>query len=94
MKWLKLLKKHWKLLLVILYLVSPIDLIPDAILPTGLADDTIVVIATLANYLRNREKDNLGKALSTKDRLKNLKSALHGKKENVQDGEIVEDSKA
>ena len=42
----------WRYLLVLLYLASPIDLIPDFFLPFGLVDDAYLLLLSLDNLLR------------------------------------------
>lgn len=37
-------KKHYYLILTVLYLLSPIDIVPDAIPVAGQADDLLVVL--------------------------------------------------
>lgn len=59
MKLLKLLRKHWRILIVLVYLISPIDLIPDALAPVGFADDLLVIIAALASYLKQKQTEKM-----------------------------------
>lgn len=59
MKLLKLLKKHWKILAVLVYLLSPIDIIPDALMPAGFADDLLVILAAAASYLKQRQVEKM-----------------------------------
>ena len=71
------LKQNWVLIAAIIYVISPIDFIPDTLLPVGFADDIAVLLATLfIRYLKHRR--------DTK-----LQTNLH-KNENVVEGEIVE----
>lgn len=51
------LKKYWKPILVVVYLVSPLDIIPDVLLPLGYTDDALMIIALILEYvLRNRSE--------------------------------------
>lgn len=50
-------KKNWWLLLVVLYLILPLDIIPDVILPFGLADDLLLVILSAIKAHRANKKD-------------------------------------
>jgi uncharacterized membrane protein YkvA (DUF1232 family) len=59
MKILRLLKKHWRILLVAIYLISPIDLIPDALVPAGFADDLLVILAAVASYLKQKQTEKM-----------------------------------
>lgn len=52
----KWLKRNWKYLLVALYIISPIDIIPDALLPFGAGDDFIVFMGALVNYMREKKE--------------------------------------
>lgn len=71
----KFIKKHWKLILTIIYLLSPIDLIPDVLLPLGYTDDLILIItAVLDYYVQNKRRDPID----------------FDKKSDVVDGEIVD----
>lgn len=50
-KTLNFIKKHWKLILAVLYLILPIDLIPDVLLPLGYTDDLFLVVSAVLSYL-------------------------------------------
>ena len=41
------LKKNWLLIAAIIYVLSPIDIIPDFLGPLGYSDDALVLILTL-----------------------------------------------
>ncbi len=41
------------------YLLSPIDLIPDALAPVGFSDDLLVIIAALASYLKQKQNQKM-----------------------------------
>ena len=56
-KILRFIKKHWKLILALAYLISPIDLIPDVLMPIGYTEDILVVVAAVLEYLVKRKKD-------------------------------------
>ena len=53
------LRENWLLVLALIYVLSPIDFIPDALLPVGFGDDLLVLLATLAKKYwdnkRNKE---------------------------------------
>lgn len=50
-----LIKRHWKLILVIIYVISPIDLIPDVLFPLGYTEDILLVVSMVLDYfLRKR----------------------------------------
>jgi len=65
------------LIAAIIYIISPLDFIPDALLPVGFADDIAILLATLfIRYLKHRRNSELQVNLD--------------KNENVVEGEIVE----
>jgi len=45
-------KKHFYLILTVLYLLSPIDIVPDAIPIAGQADDLLVVLLQAARMYK------------------------------------------
>lgn len=50
----------WRLLwmvLAVLYVLSPIDLIPDAVPVAGLADDAVVILISLLTFFFNKSKN-------------------------------------
>lgn len=54
----RFLRKNWALILAILYFFFPLDIIPDIIPGFGLADDILVLFATLfINYRKSTKKD-------------------------------------
>lgn len=58
----KFLKKNWLLILAVLYVILPVDLIPDVLPVLGLGDDVLVLIATgLIKYFKGRkgEKEDI-----------------------------------
>lgn len=53
----RFLKKNWKLILAILYLLSPIDIIPDIVPVVGVSDDlAALVLALVLRYLEYRKE--------------------------------------
>jgi uncharacterized membrane protein YkvA (DUF1232 family) len=70
------LEKNWLLILAIIYLILPVDLIPDAIPVVGSLDDAALLIINLIQkyILWKREKEQ----------------AESRTKGNVKEGEIVE----
>lgn len=75
------LKKNWTVIFAVLYLLSPLDFIPDIIPVLGVSDDLIVLLVTLAikflDYKNNQDKNTA----QTPKGFKNTK---------ILDGEIVE----
>ena len=56
------LKKNWFLVLAILYVLSPIDFLPDFLGPLGYSDDVLVLILTaLIKYIQMRKGHKDGK---------------------------------
>ncbi len=60
----KFLKDNWILILSLIYILSPIDIIPEAFLgPFGIIDDSLLVILLLTKgileYLHNRKINSL-----------------------------------
>lgn len=55
------LKDNWLLILALIYVLSPIDFIPDALLPIGFGDDLLVLLLTLAKkyWGYKKKKDNI-----------------------------------
>jgi uncharacterized membrane protein YkvA (DUF1232 family) len=57
----KFLKKNWLLILSLIYILSPIDLIPEAFLgPLGLIDDAgllfILILKAIIQFLQERQR--------------------------------------
>ncbi len=52
------LQKKWPFLLVILYVLSPIDLIPDFVAPLGSVDDTALLIIEFIRQYNEYRKNN------------------------------------
>lgn len=52
-------KENWLLILALVYVISPIDFIPDVLLPAGFGDDLLVILVALAkkywSYKTNNE---------------------------------------
>lgn len=42
----------WQFLVVLVYVLSPIDLVPDILLPSGLVDDTVAIAFILSRFAR------------------------------------------
>lgn len=62
----KFLKKHWLDILMLIYVLLPIDIIPDAIPILGTADDVIVILLDLLKiYYLEQKKNN--EAISEKN---------------------------
>jgi uncharacterized membrane protein YkvA (DUF1232 family) len=54
---LKFIRKNWKLILVIVYLLSPLDIIPDVIPVFGATDDiALALLAVLSKYIEFRKE--------------------------------------
>ncbi len=58
---LKWLRRHWKLVLAVIYVLSPVDIIPEAIVgPLGIPDDILVVLGAVVSYIKEkREQDKI-----------------------------------
>lgn len=69
------LEKNWLLILAIIYLILPIDLIPDAIPVVGSLDDSALLIINLIQKYILWKKENEQKEGREKD--------------NIHEGEIV-----
>jgi uncharacterized membrane protein YkvA (DUF1232 family) len=55
----KFLKKHWLLILGLIYIVSPLDLLPEAIFPgVGYVDDAFVLGLELVTEYYRRQKES------------------------------------
>lgn len=50
-------KRNWRILLAIVYLLSPIDILPDFIAGLGISDDILVLLATLFIEYRRYTKE-------------------------------------
>jgi len=75
------LKKNWKLVLAILYVLAPTDLLPDFLPALGLSDDIVVLLGTLLlSYLEYR-KEQIKKTSPEEVRKKHS---------TVVDGELVD----
>ncbi len=93
LKLLKLARKHWRLLAVAIYLIFPIDIIPDALLPVGYMDDIILIMTAIIGYLRTREASIKNKPTES-DGLRQLRDQLHRKSNTnheVLEGEVVDE---
>lgn len=103
-KFFVLLRKYWAVGLGLLYLVFPIDIIPDVIPVFGWGDDALVLIVSLiVNYkklLKNagasnpKSIDNLFKAVikgkSIYEVMENAReNGINDKKDEVIEGEII-----
>lgn len=52
------LKRNWMLIVALLYLFSPIDLIPDVVPLIGFGDDALaIILALILRYLRGTTKE-------------------------------------
>lgn len=52
------LKQNWISVLIIIYILSPIDFIPDAIMPIGTVDDvSLLIIEFLRQYIEYSKSD-------------------------------------
>lgn len=71
----KFIKRNWKLILGLIYLLSPLDIIPDVLPVIGISDDALVAILTL-----------LMRYMDFKKELK-MEQKMN---DNIQEGEIVE----
>lgn len=50
-------KKYWLFIVAIIYILIPVDLIPDVIpFFGGLDDSTLVILGVIREYLQNRKK--------------------------------------
>lgn len=79
MKIKKFLKDNWTLLLVLIYIVSPVDFIPESIFgPIGVTDDVTLLILELFRKYRAKKK------------LENISTTSFGNESEVVDGKIVE----
>lgn len=55
----KFIRKNWLLILSLIYLVSPINIIPDFVAgPLGLIDDVGIVLFLLLRAFLNQRKEN------------------------------------
>lgn len=50
-------RKNWMLILGAIYLISPLDFIPDLLPALGLGDDLFVILATLVIRYRTFKKE-------------------------------------
>ena len=50
-------KKNWFLVVALIYLLSPVDFIPDVIPALGASDDVLVLLATLFIKYRQHVKN-------------------------------------
>ncbi len=50
-------KKHWKVILVIIYVISPIDLIPDVLMPLGYTEDLLLVVTMILDYYKRKKAE-------------------------------------
>ena len=52
-------RQNWMLILAIVYVLSPLDFVPDALLPVGLGDDILVLLwALIKKYFDYRKDKN------------------------------------
>jgi uncharacterized membrane protein YkvA (DUF1232 family) len=56
------LKEHWLLLAAVLYVLSPIDLIPDILPAIGGVDDSLLLVIELLREYGKYKKGSTGKA--------------------------------
>lgn len=84
-------KKHWKMILVVLYVLSPIDLIPDFIVGLGFTDDALLMILTIVYELMKQNSLNMEKPAGEDSVRKDpsAKKVNFDKKENISEGEII-----
>lgn len=53
----KFIKKYWLFIVAIIYILVPVDLIPDVIpFMGGLDDSTLVILGVIREYIQNRKK--------------------------------------
>lgn len=52
-------KKYWKPILVVVYLISPIDIIPDVLLPLGYTDDVLLILSLILKYFLESKKSSI-----------------------------------
>lgn len=50
-------KMHWKLILVVVYVISPIDLIPDVLMPLGYTEDLLLVVTMILDYYKRKKAE-------------------------------------
>ncbi len=50
-------KRHWKLILVVVYVISPIDLIPDVLMPLGYTEDLLLVVTMILDYYKRKKTE-------------------------------------
>lgn len=57
----KFLRKNWLIILSVIYIISPIDLIPDYIIGLGLADDLTIAIANILIAMAKNKRNSKSK---------------------------------
>lgn len=65
----KFFKENWLIILAIIYLIWPIDIIPDVVPVAGQTDDSILLVIEMIRrwYLRKGEISNSNKEITTQD---------------------------
>ncbi len=80
----KFLKNRWVLIIIsLVYLISPIDIIPDFLLPGGIADDVIVFLLLLREIVLLYGEQQKRKRIEQN-------SKLFDTDPEIVDGELVE----
>jgi uncharacterized membrane protein YkvA (DUF1232 family) len=54
----KFIKENWLLIIAILYLIFPLDLIPDIIPVIGMADDTALLVVELIRRIVSKKNSS------------------------------------
>lgn len=87
-----LLKKYWKLIFLVIYVLSPIDFIPEVFLgPLGIADDILVLALVLRSFINQETTTSQGfSAARSKSSINDIFNSLKKDKEQVLEGEIIE----
>ena len=78
--------KYWKIILGAAYVVMPLDVIPDVLIPLGYTDDIIVILALVGSFYAQREARKRGHLGGNKDEIKFKKSS-----DDILEGEIVDE---
>ncbi len=82
-------KENWMLFAAVIYILLPIDFIPDFLPALGLTDDLgALVVALLVRYVQHRK--TFGKTSNTKSKNNNSEGPFKSKTKIV-DGELVEE---
>lgn len=98
-KLIQFIKENKYLILGLIYLISPIDIIPDFLLPIGFADDLFVVVAALAwKFTKFYFKERILNIFNSSDEeFKGAKQSPNSgnvgatEREDVLEGEIIND---